>query len=55
MFVKPVTGRSVRCPVKGEFLPESGQDVPDNVFWRARLQQGDVVPVNPQKVKEQKA
>lgn len=55
MFVKPVTGRSVRCPVKGEFLPESGAEVPDNVFWRARLQQGDVVLVNPQKAKEQKA
>ena len=55
MFVKPVTGRSVRCPVKGEFLHESGAEVPDNVFWRARLQQGDVVPVNPQKAKEQKA
>lgn len=51
MFVKPVKGRSVRCPV----LPESGQDVPDNVFWRRRLNQGDVVPGNPQKVKEQKA
>lgn len=39
MFVKPVKGRSVRCPVKGELLPESGQNVPDNVFWRTRLQQ----------------
>ncbi|HHN8366730.1 DUF2635 domain-containing protein [Morganella morganii] len=55
MFVKPVKGRSVRCPVKGELLPESGQDVPNNVFWRTRLNQGDVVPGNPQKVKEQKA
>ncbi|WGL97910.1 DUF2635 domain-containing protein [Arsenophonus sp. aPb] len=46
MFVKPVSGRSVRCPVKGELLPESGQEVPDTVFWRARLKDGDVCLVN---------
>lgn len=45
MIVKPVSDRSVRCPVKGEFLPESGQQVPDNVFWRTRLKEGDVILV----------
>ncbi|MDC9607053.1 DUF2635 domain-containing protein [Xenorhabdus griffiniae] len=42
MLVKPVAGRRVRCPVRGEFLPESGADVPDNLFWHRRLRDGDV-------------
>ncbi|CDG88086.1 DUF2635 domain-containing protein [Xenorhabdus bovienii] len=42
MFVKPVTGRLVRCPVRGEFLPESGAEVPDTLFWHRRLKDGDV-------------
>ncbi|HGJ5858105.1 MAG TPA: DUF2635 domain-containing protein [Arsenophonus nasoniae] len=56
MFVKPIAGRRVRCPVRGELLPESGLDVPDNAFWHARLKDGDVclaIP-SPQKTKEQK-
>ncbi len=43
MFVKPVAGRLVRCPVRGEFLPESGAEVPDTLFWHRRLRDGDVV------------
>ncbi|WP_237387330.1 DUF2635 domain-containing protein [Xenorhabdus sp. Sc-CR9] len=43
MFVKPVAGRRVRCPVRGEFLPESGAEVPDTLFWHRRLRDGDVV------------
>lgn len=43
MFVKPVPGRQVRCPVKGTLLPEKGAEVPDNsIFWRNRLRDGDV-------------
>lgn len=42
MFVRPVSGRMVRCPVRGEFLPESGANVPDDMFWRRRLRDGDV-------------
>ena len=42
MFVKPKDGLSVRCPVRGEPLPKSGADVPDNMFWRRRLKDGDV-------------
>lgn len=42
MYVKPIKGRSVRCPVKGSPLPETGQEVPNNVYWRARLNDGDV-------------
>lgn len=42
MFVKPKNGLSVRCPVRGEALPEVGAEVPDNTFWRRRLKDGDV-------------
>ncbi|MDA5493828.1 DUF2635 domain-containing protein [Yersinia intermedia] len=45
MFVKPMTGRAVRDPVKGTFLPEFGAEVPDNPFWHRRIQDGDVVQV----------
>ncbi|WPU24999.1 DUF2635 domain-containing protein [Cedecea neteri] len=42
MFVKPKDGVSVRNPVKGSPLPQSGAEVPDNTFWRRRLSDGDV-------------
>jgi len=42
MFVKPRNGISVRCPVRGEALSEDGAEVPDNIFWRRRLKDGDV-------------
>lgn len=45
MFVKPNNGLSVRDPVKGTLLPEEGAEVPDNVFWRRRLRDEDVVLV----------
>ncbi|MBG5927906.1 DUF2635 domain-containing protein [Providencia rettgeri] len=54
MYIKPIKGRSVRCPVKGSPLPETGQEVPNNVYWRARLNDGDVELVV-QKSKEKKA
>lgn len=47
MFVKPVPGRIVRDPVKGTFLPESGEQVPDNIFWGRRLKDGDVQKFDP--------
>ncbi len=43
MFVKPNNGLSVRCPVKGIPLPKEGAEVPDNIFWRRRLSDGDVI------------
>ncbi|AHM71755.1 DUF2635 domain-containing protein [Yersinia hibernica] len=51
MHVKPVAGRTVRDPVKGTFLPESGTEVPDNSFWRRRLNDGDVAREQPKEVK----
>ncbi|TDB43327.1 DUF2635 domain-containing protein [Photorhabdus luminescens] len=47
MFVKPVVGRRVRDPVKGVFLPESGAEVPNNIFWHRRLKDGDVEVYRP--------
>jgi hypothetical protein len=41
----------VRCPVRGEALPKEGADVPDNTFWRRRLKDGDVIPVQEKGVK----
>ena len=51
MFVKPKDGLSVRCPVRGEALPKEGAGVPDNTFWRRRLKDGDVIPVQEKGVK----
>lgn len=42
MFVKPKDGVSVRDPVKGSPLPAEGAEVPDTIFWRRRLRDGDV-------------
>ena len=43
MFLKPNNGLSVRCPVKGVPLPKEGAEVPDTIFWRRRLSDGDVI------------
>lgn len=43
MFVKPTAGRTVRDPVKGTLLPESGAEVQKSTFWDRRLRDGDVV------------
>lgn len=42
MFVKPKDGFSVRDPVKGSPLPAEGAEVPNTIFWRRRLSDGDV-------------
>jgi hypothetical protein len=44
MRVKPAPGLAVRDPATMELLPAEGADVPDDVFWRRRLRDGDVVP-----------
>lgn len=51
MLVKPKDGLSVRCPVRGEALPHSGAEVPDNTFWKRRLRDGDVTLVEAKKPK----
>ncbi|MDE9473492.1 DUF2635 domain-containing protein [Xenorhabdus bovienii] len=42
MFVKLVTGRLVRDPVRGTHLPEGCAEVPDSLFWHRRVRDGDV-------------
>ena len=45
MRVKPVDGRIVRDPLRGDDLPTDGRDVPRNVYWRRCVQAGDAVEI----------
>ncbi|MBW9428674.1 DUF2635 domain-containing protein [Enterobacter kobei] len=54
MFVKPVAGRSVPDPARGDLLPEGGRNVEENSYWLRREADGDIKRadnVNPKKVK----
>ncbi|MFZ1871726.1 MAG: DUF2635 domain-containing protein [Chania sp.] len=55
MFVKPKLGRAVRDPVRGTFLPEFGAEVPNDIFWNRRLQDGDVEKSPPEEAAQVKA
>ncbi|MFZ4807471.1 MAG: DUF2635 domain-containing protein [Hyphomicrobiaceae bacterium] len=59
MFVRPAAGLKIRMPERGfAHLPEEGQVVPLDQYWRARLRDGDVVAVpdsQPAPVKKPKA
>ncbi|AMO47620.1 DUF2635 domain-containing protein [Kosakonia sp. ML.JS2a] len=52
MFVKPVTGRSVPDPARGDLLPEEGRNVEENNYWLRREAAGDIqrVDAKPKKV-----
>ena len=46
MRIKPAAGLSVRDPVTKKIIPEEGFEVPEfDMYWTARLRDGDVVPV----------
>lgn len=45
MFVKPLDGRSVPDPDRGDLLPEEGREVSQNQYWYRRQLDGDVVIV----------
>lgn len=45
MMVKPAPGRAVRDPVLRDLLPETGREVPRDVYWLRRLRDGDVVEI----------
>ncbi len=47
MFVKPVTGRTVPDPVRGDLLPETGRNVDESSYWHRRRVAGDV-EINPE-------
>jgi hypothetical protein len=49
MLVKPASGLKVRDPVKKDYLPVDGREVPDtSIYWTRRIQFGDVVLVDPE-------
>ena len=37
MFVKPVKGRSVPDPARGDLLPAEGRNVDENNYWLRRI------------------
>lgn len=46
MKIKLTPGRAVRDPDNGMLLPEDAAiEVPDSIFWRRRLRDGDVKSV----------
>ncbi|MBH3308544.1 DUF2635 domain-containing protein [Pseudomonas mosselii] len=53
--VIPATGRAVPDPQSGDLLPAEGRDVPDTVWWRRRLADGDVILKAAEAVKSQGA
>lgn len=40
--VVPAKGRAVPDPETGELLLAEGREVPDDVYWRRRVNDGDV-------------
>ena len=52
MFVKPLKGRSVPDPARGDLLPSDGRNVEENSYWLRRRASGDVVRVKQDKAKE---
>ena len=47
-FIKPAPGLRIADPVSGEYLPESGGNMPRSGFWLRRLKAGDVTLVSTQ-------
>lgn len=43
MLVKPVLGRRVPDPERGDVLPEEGREVEPTQYWLRRFNDGDVV------------
>lgn len=41
--VIPAPGRLVRYPADGRAMPATGGTVPDDVYWRRRIQDKDVL------------
>lgn len=52
LHLKPAPGRD--CPMPGnpaELLPKEGDTVSNSAYWQRRLQDGDVVAVDPKATK----
>lgn len=52
MFVKPLKGRSVHDPARGDLLLVEGRNVEESSYWLRREAAGDIRRVN--KVKQKK-
>lgn len=50
MFLKPVKGRTVPDPVRGDLLPESGRNVEPSTYWLRRIADKDVTEVDKKEV-----
>ena len=42
MFVKPINGRSVHDPARGDLLPAEGRNVDESQYWYRREIDGDI-------------
>lgn len=45
MFIKPVDGRMVPDPTRGDVIPPEGRNVELDQYWLRRIEDGDVVEV----------
>lgn len=52
MFFKPVEGRSVPDPKRGDLLPADGREVEFSSYWQRRLNDGDVVAADQKPTEE---
>lgn len=43
MFLKPVPGRAVPDPARGDTLPPEGREVEPTQYWQRRINDGDVI------------
>lgn len=43
LFVKPIAGRAVPDPDRGDTLPPEGRNVEPSQYWQRRIVDGDVV------------
>lgn len=42
MYVRPIDGRSVPDPDRGDLLPATGREVPETQYWLRRERDGDI-------------
>lgn len=47
MYIKPIPGRVVPDPDRGDALPPEGREVAPTQYWQRRIADGDVVDVAP--------
>lgn len=53
MYVKPIEGRRVPDPARGDTVPPEGREVEPTQYWQRRVIDGDVVEATPPKTKKE--